>query len=123
MPTLMGYEAPRLWTRPLRELTPETTLGFQAVEFAEGVLGLTLLPWQRWWLLHALELRPDGGFRFRTILTCVARQNGKTHLLKIVSLFFMFMGRARLILGAAQSLDIAKEAWQGAVDLARDPTT
>jgi len=120
MPTLMGYEAPRLWTRPLRELTPETTLGFQAVEFAEGVLGLTLLPWQRWWLLHALELRPDGGFRFRTILTCVARQNGKTHLLKIVSLFFMFMGRARLILGAAQSLDIAKEAWQGAVDLARD---
>lgn len=117
---VLGREEPRLFTRPLRPLTPETTLGFEAVDFAGRVLGLTLLPWQQWWLMHALELRPDGSFRFRTVLTLVARQNGKTHLLKIVSLYFMFMGRARLVLGAAQSLDIAKEAWSGAVDLTRD---
>jgi hypothetical protein len=119
-PLVLGCEQPRLWTRPLRELTPATTLGFEAAQFAEQVLGLTLLPWQRWWLLHALELREDGRFRFRTVLTLVARQNGKTHLLKVVALYFMFLGRARLVLGAAQSLDIAKEAWSGAVELARD---
>ena len=120
VPAVLGCEQPRLWTRPLRELTPATTLGFEAAQFAEQVLGLTLLPWQRWWLLHALELREDGRFRFRTVLTLVARQNGKTHLLKVVALYFMFLGRARLVLGAAQSLDIAKEAWSGAVDLTRD---
>lgn len=117
-PAVVGCEVPRLWTRPLRKLTPKTSLGFEAVRFAEEVLGLKLLPWQAWWLVHALELRPDGTFRFKRVLTLVARQQGKTHLLKIVSLYFMFMGRARLVLGAAQSLDIAKESWNGAVELA-----
>jgi hypothetical protein len=81
-----------------------------------------LLPWQKWWLLHALELDGSGGFRFRTILTLVGRQSGKTTLLKIVAAWMMFMGRARLVLGAAQSLDIAREAWAGVVELAEaDP--
>lgn len=119
---LMGREEPRLWTRPLRELTPETSLGFQAIAFAETVLGLRLLPWQRWWLIHALELRPAGPdgqrrFRFRVILTLVGRQNGKTTLVKVLSLWAMYAGVAHLVLGVAQSLDIAREAWAGAVEL------
>lgn len=129
-PTLLGTTTPRLWTRPLVAgpagpcgcgcaLTPATSLGFQAVLFAEDVLGLGLHPWQRWWLIHALELRPDGRFRFRVILTLVARQNGKTHLLKILALFFLFVVDQRtLVLGVAQSLDIAMEAWSGSVELA-----
>ncbi|WP_181778939.1 terminase [Pseudonocardia pini] len=119
-PEVMGKEEPRLWTRPLRDLTPDTTLGYQAIRFATEILGVELLPWQRFWLLHALELLPDGSFRFRTILTLVARQQGKTTLLKIVSLWAMYMGHAQLVLGAAQSLDIARESWQGAVELAED---
>jgi hypothetical protein len=117
---VMGREEPRLWTRPLRELTPETSLGFEAIQFAEEVVGMSLFPYQRFWLIHALELRPDGSFRFQRVLTLVARQNGKTHLLKLLSLYFMYMSKARLVLGAAQSLDIAKESWQGAVELAED---
>lgn len=99
-------------------LSPRTSKGFQAVEFAQETLGVTLFPWQRWWLIHALELTPDGLFRFRTVLTLISRQNGKTHLLKIVALYFLYLGHAQLILGAAQSLDIARESWRGAVDLA-----
>ncbi len=127
-PALYGSTTPRLWTRPLVTgpegpcgcgcaLTPDTSLGFEAVDFA-GLLGVTLLPWQRWWLIHALELRPDGTFRFRTALTLVGRQNGKSWLLKVVALWAMAMGHARMVLGAAQSLDIARESWQGAVELA-----
>jgi phage terminase large subunit-like protein len=119
-PEILGKEEPRLWTRPLRELTPDTTLGYEAIAFAREILGVELLPWQRFWLLHALELLPDGSFRFRTILTLVARQQGKTTLLKIVSLWAMYLGHAHLVLGAAQSLDIARESWQGAVELAED---
>lgn len=127
---VLGRTEPRLWTRPLVAglpgpcgcgcaLTAATSLGFEAIEFATEVLGVELLPWQRWWLIHALELRPDGGYRFRTLLTLIARQNGKTTLLKIVALWAMYMGRAELVLGAAQSLDIARESWAGAVALAR----
>jgi Phage Terminase len=116
---VLGREEPRLWTAPLRPLTPSTSLGFEAIAFASDVLGVTLLPWQRWWLIHALELDADTGrYRFRTVLTLVGRQQGKTTLLKIVALWAMFLGRADLVLGAAQSLDIARESWQGAVDLA-----
>ena len=115
---LLGHQEPRLWTRPLRPLTPETSLGFEAIQFAEGVLGVSLFPWQKWWLRAVLELNPDGSFRYRTVLTLIARQNGKTHLLKILALYMLYLGHARLVLGAAQSLDIAREAWRASVDLA-----
>lgn len=116
---LIGCAEPRLWTRPLRDLNdPGATLGHEAIAFAEKVLKVELLPWQRWWLIHALELNEDGTFRFSTILTLVSRQNGKTVLLKIVSLWFLYMGRGKLVLGAAQDLKIARESWQGAVDMA-----
>lgn len=115
---LHGMTVPRLWTRPLVELTEETSLGFEAIRFAENVLGLRLLPWQKWWLIHALELRPDGTFRYRILLTLIARQNGKTFLLKIVSLYFMFVRQVRLVLGCAQDLRIARESWDGAYHLA-----
>ncbi|MEU0467204.1 terminase [Amycolatopsis sp. NPDC006131] len=92
------------------------------IEFAETMLGVELLPWQKWWLLHALELLPGGGFRYRVLVTLVARQSGKTTLIKILALAFMYLGRVRLVLGLAQSLDIAKESWSGAVEMAEgDP--
>lgn len=116
--TVMGRAEPRLFTREARPLTRSTTLGFEAIDFATDVLGVDLLPWQRYWLLHALELSPNGRFRFRTVVTLVGRQQGKTTLLKIVALWAMYLDRAHLVLGAAQSLDIARESWQGAVDLA-----
>lgn len=116
---LIGRTQPRLFTPPLRRLTPRTTLGFAAIEFATTVLGITLAPWQQWWLKHALELKPDGNFRFRTVITLVARQNGKTTMLMVLTLFMLYMGHAKLVLGTAQNLDIAKESWNGAVQLAQ----
>jgi hypothetical protein len=128
---IKGRTTPRIYTRPLVTgepgscgcgcaLSPATSLGFQAVTFAEEVVGAVLLPWQRWWLIHALELLPDGNFRFRTIVTLVARQQGKTWLLKILALWAMYLGIARLVLGSAQSLDIARESWEGACEIAAD---
>jgi hypothetical protein len=70
-----GSTEPRIYTPPLRPLTPETSLGFEVVDFAREVLGVTLYPWQEWLLIHALELREDGRYRFRRIIVLVARQN------------------------------------------------
>lgn len=113
----LGSEQPRIFTPPLRELTPKTSLGFSAVEFASDVLGVDLFPWQRWLLIHALELHPEGGFRFRNVVVLVARQNGKSTLSQVLALWFMYVYGFDLVLGTAQDLDTAEEVWQGAVDL------
>ena len=134
---LRGSTVPRIYTPPRWSgppgpcgcgcpLTPATSRGFEVVAFAWDVLGVALLPWQRWWLIHAFELsierHPITGrrrLRFRTLLTLVARQQGKSWLLRIVALWALYVRRVGMVLGAAQSLDIARETWLLAVDLAR----
>ena len=115
--SLVGSEVPRIWTRPLRELTPETSLGYSVIEFAEKFLFIELFPWQKWLLIHALELRPNGRLRFRNIIVLVARQNGKSTLSIVLSLWAMYVFGTKTILGTAQDLDTAEELWQTAVDL------
>ena len=116
--TLTGSEIPRLMTPPARTLTPVTSRGFEAIEFAEDVLGLTLMPWQRWALIHGLELAEDGSFRFRTLLVLCARQQGKTTLMQALALWRIYVDRAGLVVGSAQNLAMAEETWDGAVSLA-----
>jgi hypothetical protein len=126
----LGSETPRIFTPPLRELTEETSLGFAAIDFAEQVCGIDLFPWQRWLLIHALELdlkltvstmnergRLDPLFRFRKIVVLVARQNGKSTLSQVLSLFFLYVLGTDLVLGTAQDLDTAEEVWDGALDI------
>ena len=112
-----GHTEPRVFTPPARELTPATSYGFEAIKFAEDVLGIELFPWQKWVLVHALEKRDDGNFRFRTVLLLVARQNGKSTLLLVLTLWRMFVDEAPLVLGTAQNLDISEELWQEALDV------
>jgi hypothetical protein len=119
-PKRLGCEEPRVFTPPLRKLTPKTSLGFACVEFSEEVLGVELFPWQKWLLIHMLELLPDESLRFRTVIVLVARQNGKSTLSIILSLFFMFVLARDLVIGTAQDLDVAEEIWQGAVDIVED---
>lgn len=123
--SLRGSETPRLWTKPLRELTPETSHGFSVIEFAAVFLGITLYPWQKWLLIHALELLPDGRYRFRKVVVLVARQNGKSTLLIVLALWWLHVDadlQAQnidphdfLVLGVAQSLEAAEGFWAKAV--------
>ncbi len=115
---LVGSEYPRLYTPPARDLTPDTTRGYEAITFAEEVLGLELMPWQRWVLLHGLELAQDGSYRFRTLLVVTSRQAGKSTLLQVLALWRMYVDGAPLVLGTAQNLSLAEETWQGALSMA-----
>lgn len=118
---LLGSTEPRLWTPPLRELNEDTSLGFEAIEFSEKVLGRPLQPWQKWFLIHSLELAP-GSFtsdpapvlRFKTVLLLVARQNGKSYIMSTRLLWRMIMWESQtpeppLILGTAHKLSAAEE--------------
>lgn len=119
-PKRFGREEPRVFTPPLRKLTRKTTLGFDVIDFASDVLGIELFPWQKWLLIHMLELLPDGSLRFRTVVVLVARQNGKSTLSQVLALWFMVVWGWPLVLGTAQDLETAEEVWQGAVDLVEE---
>ncbi|MEV0899255.1 terminase, partial [Actinoplanes sp. NPDC049802] len=86
--------------------------------FAATVLEEPLDPWQQWIVIHIGELLPDGRPRFRQVLMIVARQNGKTHLCKVLALYWLFVERIRLVLGTSTKLDYAAESWHAAVDTA-----
>ena len=115
---MRGSVEPRIWTPPLRELTPDTSYGFAVIEFAREVLDEPLDPWQEWIAVHAGELLEDGRPRFRQVLILVARQNGKSHLLKVLALYWQFVERWPLIVSSSTNLDYAREAWEKAVQMA-----
>jgi hypothetical protein len=88
------------------------------VDFAEEI-GRPLLPWQRFSAIHGLELLPDGRPRFRIVLLLVSRQNGKTELPVVLSVWWQFRKNVPLILGTSTKLAYAKESWQKAVNLVK----
>jgi len=116
---VLGNTVPRIWTEPLRELTPDTTYGYKVIRFAEKVLKYPLDEWQQWLVIHIGELLEDGSPRFSKVLVIVGRQNGKTELLKVLALYWMFVERQPEILGLNSNLTYAKEAMLDAVSLAR----
>lgn len=113
-----GKTEPRIFTPPMQKLTRETSLGFEVIDFCEAVLQVHLYPWQKWLLIHALELTDDGSYRFRKVIVEVARQNGKTTLMGVLAAWWLFIDSGRhpdkvppvkfVIVGAAQTLDNAK---------------
>ena len=114
----LGRTEPRIYTPPLRELTPDTTLGYEMIDFADAI-GVDLLPWQKWLLVHAFEIVGDFGadwaLRFRIVLILISRQNGKTLLTTVITLYFLYILCVALIIGTAQELDQAEEAWEACV--------
>lgn len=104
---LVGRVEPRLFTPPARPLTRRTTRGFEVIDFAEEI-GRPMLPWQKWLVKHALELNADGTYRFRIVLCLVARQNGKSDVKRTVSLWRLYLDEAKVVLGVAQDLALAR---------------
>jgi hypothetical protein len=116
---MMGKTKPRIFTPPLRKLTPETSLGYACIEYAKEILRKKLYPWQEWALIHALEIIGELGgewkFRFRTILFLISRQNGKTVLSEVIASFFLNVLQVDSIFGTSLSLDKAEEVWEAVV--------
>lgn len=120
-----GSITPRIFTPPLPhhcgadgEILPEFTDGPACIAFAKTILHIELLPWQEWFLNHALELTDDGMLRFRIIICMVARQNGKTAVENVLALWHMFCLESGMVIGTAQDLARSEEAWKDCLALA-----
>lgn len=120
---LLGKTEPRIYTKPLKALNEDTTLGYAFIRFVEDILGDKLYPWQEWLAIHALEIEGDltgeWQFRFRSVLVLVARQNGKTTFLEYLTLFFMFVLKVPLVLGTAQVLGNAERTMVETLEMAQ----
>ena len=125
---IRGATVPRIYTPPLVTgppgpcgcgcpLTPDTSEGFDVVDFATDVVRRPPDPWQRWLYIHGMELLPDGRPRFRTVVVLVSRQNGKTEALVILAAYWLFVTYAPLVLGTSTQLGYARESWQKLVRL------
>ena len=109
---IRGKTTPRLFTPPLRPLNRRTSDGYDVADFAEHVLAEPLLPWARWAAIHGLELLPGGDYRFRIVIIVVARQNTKSSMKRVVTLWRMYTQPKCQILGIAQDLSLARDQWQ-----------
>ena len=116
---MTGKTEPRLYTKELRPLTEETTLGFACIEYAQKILRKKLYPWQEWALIHALEivgeLQDGWKFRYRTVLFLISRQNGKTVLSEVIASFFQNVLGVESIFGTSLSLEKAEEVWEAVI--------
>lgn len=117
-PDVTGHTEPRVFTPPLRELTPATSFGFNVITFARDI-GRPLDPWQEWVVIHAGELLPNGLPRFRKVLVVVARQNGKSELGVILALYWMYVDQVKLVFGTSTKLPYAQETHRKAYQLAQ----
>lgn len=128
----LGQTEPRIFTPPLRELKPAvldedgnvieeaTSYGFAVVDFARDVLLEPLDPWEEFAVIHAGELLPDGRPRFRKVLILVARQNGKTHLLRVLTLFWLFVEEWPVVLGLNSDRTYAKKQLLKVTNMAKE---
>ena len=112
IPQIKGSTEPRVATRRAKGQSKGTSL----VSFAGKVLGIDLMPWQKWLLTSACQCRNDKWLR-RTVLALAARQNGKTKLTTTRVLGGMCLWQEEVI-GAAQNRDVALESWTEALEVA-----
>lgn len=125
MEEALGCTEPRIWTKPLRELNEHTSAGYEVIDYAHTVLHVRLRPWQQWLLIHMLELKEDGAYRFTEVVVLVGRQNGKTTVGAVLADWWLHVDSNRhpervppaefLIVGVSQGLDNAREPWDRVV--------
>lgn len=110
---LYGSSTPRIQSTPL----VGRSLGGSVSQLAD-LIGKPLLPWQEHVLDQSLMIADDGRFVRTTCGVLVARQNGKTHLMRMRLLAGLFVFGEESIAGMAQNRQMALDTMMQVVDYA-----
>jgi hypothetical protein len=81
-------------------------------------LGVPLLPWQSHVLNDALQILPNGKWARSTIGVMVARQNGKTHMMRMRILAGLYIFGEKNAIAMSQSRQLSLDTFKQTVDMA-----
>lgn len=104
---LIGSGTPRISSK-LNDLPSK---GDEVIAFCEQI-GLQLMPWQRFVLIHGLKIKPDGRYAHTVVTVVAARQNGKSTIMIALILCRMFLWNEPLQLGSAHTLSTSLEIFK-----------
>ena len=111
VPDLVGKSEPRLHT-PFAEGLESR--GSEIIKLAEQ-LGEPLMPWQQLVVNESMKLKADGRWAFPQVGILVARQQGKSHLMRLRILWGLLNGEKLQIL-TAHKLAVSLEHFNQVVD-------
>jgi len=104
---LIGSVQPRIHTPLLHGTSKAQEVADLAVK-----IGVPLLDWQRWVLDDLLTINSAGLFVKKSALLTVARQNGKTHLARMLILAHLFLWGSKNILGMSSNRNMALDTFR-----------
>jgi phage terminase large subunit-like protein len=104
---LIGSTEPRIHTPLLKG----NSKAQEVADLAEKI-GLPLIPWQRYVLDDLLSISDDDTWRKKTALVLVARQNGKTHLARMLILSHLFLWGSKNVLGMSSNRNMALDTFR-----------
>lgn len=111
--TIYGYSQPRIQSPTLNLPSAGEVVSNLADE-----LGVPLLPWQKYLMDQALTIRPDGTWARGTVGAIVARQNGKSHAMRMRILAGLYVFGERSVIAISQSRSLSLDTFKQTVDLA-----
>ena len=110
--TILGNSTPRIQTTALAY----PTRGNEVAEFARQI-DMPLMEWQQYLIDEASKIKEDGKWAYKNVLAIAARQNGKTHLLRMRILAGLFLWDEELQIASAQTRDLSLETFRKVVEV------
>jgi phage terminase large subunit-like protein len=108
----MGYANPRIRTK----IWEGASLVQQVIDLAIAI-GMPLLPWQIVVLTDLLAVNDLGQFVRKTNLLLVARQNGKTHLARMLILAHLYCFNSKRVLMMSQNRELSLTTFREIADI------
>jgi hypothetical protein len=110
--TVYGISTPRIHSK----LLDLPTRGQEVIDFADSI-GIKMLDWQKWVTIEAGKYKEDNRPAHPLVCVVVARQNGKTTLMKAQILAGLFMYKKKLQIGTAHRLTTSLETFRDLVNI------
>jgi len=104
---LLGAVKPRIHTPFLKG---DSRL--QEVSDLADKIGMPLLDWQRLVLEDMLRVDAKGEFKRKTMGLLIARQNGKTHLARMLILAHLFLWDSKMVIGMSSNRNMALDTFR-----------
>jgi phage terminase large subunit-like protein len=112
---LVGALKPRIYSPLLKSASKSQDV----IDLAEKI-GMPLMPWQKWVLDDICKVNKKDEWERRTAVLLVARQNGKTHLARMLILTHLFIWNSKSVIGISSNRNMALQTFRDVAYIIED---